>query len=80
MYYAGLTMAVIRARAVLAGRRTERALLDELLEGILAGRSDQEIGGQLFISPKTVEHHLHKAFTKLGITSRHQLDHALRLD
>jgi DNA-binding CsgD family transcriptional regulator len=44
------------------------------------GRSNQEIGGQLFISPKTVEYHLHKAFTKLGIRSRHQLDGALRRD
>ena len=37
------------------------------------GRSNQETGSQLFISPKTVEYHLHKAFTKLGIRSRHQL-------
>jgi ATP/maltotriose-dependent transcriptional regulator MalT len=44
------------------------------------GRSNQEIGGQLFISPKTVEYHLHKAFNKLGIRSRHQLDRALRRD
>jgi DNA-binding NarL/FixJ family response regulator len=35
---------------------------------------------QLFISSKTVEYHLHKAFTKLGIRSRHQLDRALRRD
>ena len=38
----------------------------------------QEIGGQLLISPKTVEYHLHKAFTKLGIKSRHQLERVLR--
>ena len=41
------------------------------------GRSNQEIGGQLFISPKTVEYHLHKAFAKLGIRSRHQLESVL---
>jgi ATP/maltotriose-dependent transcriptional regulator MalT len=41
------------------------------------GRSNQEIGGQLFISPKTVEYHLHKAFAKLGIRSRHQLKSVL---
>jgi DNA-binding CsgD family transcriptional regulator len=41
------------------------------------GRSNQKIGGQLFISPKTVEYHLHKAFTKLGISSRHQLERVL---
>jgi DNA-binding CsgD family transcriptional regulator len=44
------------------------------------GGSNQEIGGQLFISPKTVEYHLHKAFTKLGISSRHQLDRVLGRD
>ena len=41
------------------------------------GRSNQEIGGQLFISPKTVEYHLRKAFAKLGIRSRHQLESVL---
>jgi DNA-binding CsgD family transcriptional regulator len=41
------------------------------------GLSNQEIGGQLFISPKTVEYHLHKAFTKLGISSRHELGRVL---
>jgi DNA-binding CsgD family transcriptional regulator len=42
-----------------------------------AGRSNQEIGSELFISTKTVEYHLHKAFTKLGINSRHELAHVL---
>jgi hypothetical protein len=31
----------------------------------------------MFISPRTVEYHLHKTFTKLGITSRNQLDRGL---
>ena len=38
------------------------------------GLSNQEIGARLFISPRTVEYHLHKVFTKLGISSRNQLD------
>jgi len=37
------------------------------------GRTNPEIGSELFISPRTVEWHLRKVFTKLGISSRKQL-------
>ena len=37
------------------------------------GMSNQEIATQLFMSPRTVEYHLHKVFSKLGISSRNQL-------
>ena len=41
------------------------------------GLSNPEIGARLYISPRTVEWHLHKVFTKLGVTSRKQLEGAL---
>jgi DNA-binding CsgD family transcriptional regulator len=41
------------------------------------GLSNPEIGARLFISPRTVEYHLHKVFTKLRIGSRIHLEGAL---
>ena len=42
------------------------------------GLTNKEIGQRLYLSHRTVSSHLHRIFPKLGITSRAQLDAALR--
>ena len=67
--------------AQLLGRRRRDDPLGELtgrerevLELMAEGRSNQGIGAKLFLSPKTVETHIHRVFTKLGLEQAPQ-DH-----
>lgn len=62
----------VRRRAV--ETRDDLTPQETLIAGLAGdGRTNPEIGVELFISPRTVEWHLHKVFTKLGISSRKQL-------
>jgi DNA-binding CsgD family transcriptional regulator len=50
---------------------------EEVAQLAREGRTNPEIGAQLFIGARTVEWHLGKVFAKLGISSRRELDQAL---
>ncbi|WP_161958381.1 helix-turn-helix transcriptional regulator [Ornithinimicrobium cavernae] len=58
-----------------AGALTPQELQVCLL--LARGRTTREAGAALFLSPKTIEYHLRKAYTKLGIHSRGELAVAL---
>ena len=77
-----------RARAEIArlgGRRAqERDELTEterrIAELAASGRSNREIAGQLFVSERTVESNLTRAYRKLGVRSRTELARRLPAD
>jgi DNA-binding CsgD family transcriptional regulator len=50
----------------------------EVARLVLDGRTHKEIGAQLYISPKTVEHHVARIRTKVGATDRAEFVAALR--
>jgi DNA-binding CsgD family transcriptional regulator len=68
-------LAATGATARKRGTRDEPLTSQETRVALLVaqGRSNKEVAAALFLSPKTVEHHLGNVFRKRGITSRSAL-------
>jgi DNA-binding CsgD family transcriptional regulator len=61
-------------------RRRDPSTIDQLtpqelqIAGLVAaGLTNRQIAGQLYLSPRTIDYHLHKVFIKLGLASRTEL-------
>ena len=56
-----------------SGLETLTAQELQIVRYVSQGSSNRDVAAMLFISPRTVEYHLYKAYPKLGISSRTQL-------
>jgi DNA-binding NarL/FixJ family response regulator len=75
---AELIAAGAKPRMRRVGVRAELTSQDEQIARLACDRlTNADIGGQLFLSPRTAEYHLHKVFAKLRIDARTGLDVAL---
>ncbi|MDR9368921.1 helix-turn-helix transcriptional regulator, partial [Conexibacter sp. JD483] len=59
--------------ATLAGADELTAREREVCRLVAGGATNREIAEALFLSPRTVEHHLRLAYRKLGVRSRTEL-------
>ncbi|TWP53994.1 AAA family ATPase [Lentzea tibetensis] len=51
----------------------------QIAQMVAEGLTNREVGQRLYLSHRTVSSHLHRIFPKLGITSRSELNTALRM-
>jgi DNA-binding CsgD family transcriptional regulator len=71
--------AELRATGETARRRDPSTLDDltpqelQIAEMVARGMTNREVASQLFLSPRTIDYHLRKVFSKLGIASRTEL-------
>ncbi len=87
-HHLGAAAWVEQAQAELraAGALTESIAIPESLTAqqqhiarlVAEGATNREVAAQLFLSPRTVDHHLRNIFTRLGIRSRVELTKMLR--
>jgi DNA-binding CsgD family transcriptional regulator len=77
--WAELSRVELRATGERARRRDPGTLTQltpqelQVVRLVTEGATTREVAAQLFLSPRTVDYHLHKVFTKLGIASRAEL-------
>jgi DNA-binding NarL/FixJ family response regulator len=45
----------------------------QIVRFVAEGATNKEVAARLFLSPRTIDYHLRKIFTKLGISSRAEL-------
>jgi DNA-binding CsgD family transcriptional regulator len=74
----------VAAELEVAGATPRRVAFDELTaserrvaELAATGRTNREIADELFVTPKTVENHLTRVYSKLRLSSRRELAAAL---
>jgi DNA-binding CsgD family transcriptional regulator len=69
----------LRTPALLAIQPTLTVRERQVAELAAEGVRSREIADRLYLSPRTVENHLQRVYTKLGVNGRVELAPALRL-